>query len=374
MIRFPLRWLIPRLGFLLVVVSFVQLVTYMGVIPKTSSSSDCPPSRTFVKEVIKERKILLNCTTSASVKPTSVPYITPQPTPVNVKNELRNEQKRVAAKLKKVLFDLMDTQRDAVRLAPLYHRLGEHIKTVHEIFQSLQEEKVHINAKYVQSNKKNPSKNVVCPEKFMGSDLSLGYPWFRKGFATLNCSYSVPIHKLITVILHYNTQLPPPSQSFYTVLQHIAKFYPGMSVILSSDREQTILRKKVLDSKLNISLSLKTFSSQHQGKIWNSLINDVITPYVFLGSDVTHFTDDINFERLIRVISTNKEVVIAGGGYRNQRGEWDIGCLQTVFRNWTMHYRGGYYRSFGDCVVCDHVEGPWLADTEKLKKLRFDQK
>lgn len=355
MIRFSLRWLIPRLGLVLIVVFFLQLVTYLEIIPRTSSTfNECPPSKIIVKEVIRERK-------------------TPHTT-VNMNDHWRQQHEHLALKLKKVLFELMDTQRDAVRLAPLYHRIGRHMKTLNGILQSLQEGKAGINLNYAESNKIKPARNVVCPEKFMGSDLSLGYPWFRKGFATLNCTYSVPIHKLVTVVLHYAKKLPPPSQSLYTVLQHVAKLYPGIKVILSSDSQQTILRKKVLDSQLNISLSLKTFSSKNPGEIWNSMINDVITPYVFLGNDVTHFTDDANFERLIRVISTNKEVVIAGGGYRNQRGEWDIGCLQTVFRNWTMHYRGGYHRSFEDCVPCDHVQGPWLAETEKLRKLRFDQK
>jgi hypothetical protein len=373
MSRFSLRWLIPRLGFALMVVSFIQLVAYMGVIPKTSLN-DCPITKIVIKEMVIDRKTGCNRTQedgkSKSIHSTGA-------SAADIKNgripeALRKEQKLMADKLKKLALEMIDTQRDLVTLAPIYHRVGQHINTVNELLRSIQEKEVV--SKINKNNSKKPPKNVVCPEKFMGPDLSLGYPWFRKGFATLNCTDSVPINKLISVVLHFSRELPSPVHDLYTILQHIAKLYPGISVVLSTGSEQESLKKKTFESKLNIPLTIHPFKSQKQGQILSSLLNDVKTPYVFIGSDVTHFTDDVNLERLVRVVSTNEEVIIAGGGYRNQRGQWDVGCLQTVFRNWTMHVRGGYYHSFGDCLVCDHVEGPWVANTDRLKMLGFDKK
>ena len=100
----------------------------------------------------------------------------------------------------------------------------------------------------------------------------------------------------------------------------------------------------------------------------------VITPYVLLALDITHFPDDVNLERLVRVLCESRDTIIAGGSHKHQRGEWDKDCLQLKFRNWTAYFQDGYYYSFNDCIVCDVLKGPFLAKTRKLKELGFDEK
>ena len=87
----------------------------------------------------------------------------------------------------------------------------------------------------------------------------------------------------------------------------------------------------------------------------------VITPYVLLALDITHFPDDVNLERLVRVLSESRDTIIAGGSHKHQREEWDKDCLQLKFRNWTAYFQDGYYYSFNDCIVCDVLQDSFLA-------------
>ena len=127
-------------------------------------------------------------------------------------------------------------------------------------------------------------------------------------------------------------------------------------------------------TKLKLNLKHHVSTNLNHGETWSKLLDEVSTPYVLFAPEITHFTDDIDLERLIRVLSDNKEAIIAGGSHRNLKGEWDIGCLQLTFRNWTAYFRGGYYHSFTECVVCDVLSGPFVAKTEQLKQVSFDGK
>lgn len=95
---------------------------------------------------------------------------------------------------------------------------------------------------------------------------------------------------------------------------------------------------------------------------------------VLFAPDITYFTDDVNLERLVRVLSENKDTIIIGGSHKNQRGEWDNSCRQVQFRNWTAYFADGYYHSFNDCLECDVLLGPFMAKTKKLQDLGIDEK
>ena len=156
----------------------------------------------------------------------------------------------------------------------------------------------------------------------------------------------------------------------YQVLQAIAKYYPNVNVSLAL--ETSLLADFVTGQKLN--LTTLVFKDLTRGETWSKLLKMVITPYVLLALDITHFTDDLNLKRLVRVLRETKDTIIAGGSHKNQRGEWDEGCLQLKFRNWTAYFQDGYYYSFNDCIVCDVLTGPFLAKTRKLKEVGFDEK
>lgn len=286
------------------------------------------------------------------------------------------EKKNLALLLKRHALELMATQRSLTFSALHFHKLGQHVQTVNEILKALQQSELRNNNSFSigkPSSKDIPQKQEVCPEKYLGKNLNTDYPFWRKGFGRVNCTDFVPMHKLITILISIPEQLSKPAGTYVEILEGVAKYHPKTRVILATEKVIDESTKSSI-SKLDIDFKNEPINGINQGNLWHKLVEQVQTPYVLIAPHITHFNDDINLERLVRILSNNKDVVIAGGSYRNFKGEWDIGCQQVSFRNWTASYMGGYYYSFNECVVCDFVAGPWMAKTQALKELDFDLK
>ena len=208
----------------------------------------------------------------------------------------------------------------------------------------------------------------ICPEKFMGESLTYGYPFFRKGFATLNCSQHIPIHDLVTLIfddLHTSSLTPP---AYKRVLKGLSEYHPKMKVVyITRKRKGGMEGLKSNVQVLHVEEKLK------QGKIWSKALSRVTTKYVLIAPHLVEFDDDINLKRLVRILSHNPDVAIASGAYRTRNGHWDIGCQQSRFLNYTLTLQGGYYMSFWECLICDFTPGPWMARTKDLKVLKIDE-
>lgn len=268
--------------------------------------------------------------------------------------------------LKRLAVELSETQRSLVNSPLHFHRLGKNIELVRGIIQSSGENLENENKtffKYGFSSNKSASKKEVCPEKFMGKDAHYGFPFFRKGFEGVNCTEFVPIDKLVTILLTLPEEKSVEEQ--HQVFQGIAKHYPHVPITSASKTEPTLTEI----TKLKLNFKNIVFKDLTHGETWSKLLEEVKTPYVLFAPDITHFTDDVNLERLVRMLSEVQDTIIAGGSHKNMRGEWDKDCLQVMFKNWTAHFRGGYYHSFNDCLVCDVIPGPFMAKTKDLKQI-----
>ena len=209
----------------------------------------------------------------------------------------------------------------------------------------------------------------ICPEKFMGDSLTYGYPFFRKGFATVNCSQHIPIHELVTLIFDdlHTSSLDPPA--YQRVLKGLSKYHPQMKVTYLT----THTRENIEDMNANVKV-VQVKKELKQGEAWSMAITEVTTKYVLIAPHLVEFDDDINLKRLVRILSHNPDVAVVSGAYRKGNGHWDIGCQQNRFINYTLTLQGGYYMSFWECLICDITPGPWLARTEDLKALEFDKR
>ena len=213
----------------------------------------------------------------------------------------------------------------------------------------------------------------VCPEEYKGKTLRYNYPFWRKNFGKVDCEQFIPIEKLVTLLISMPEQLQKPAQSYSELVENSAKYYKNIRVVYATAKPLEATVKSSL-SKLDILFENYVINGIGQSALWRRLVDKVETPYLLIAENITHFDDDIDLERLVRVLSYEPDVLIAAGSHRNFKGEWDMGCYQIVFKNWTASYQGGYYRSFNDCVVCDHVSGPFMAKTATLKKYPFDEK
>ena len=280
--------------------------------------------------------------------------------------------KKVAGDLKRLAVELSETRRKLSGF-PLHHqRIRQHIDSLNSIIQTLGGETVNQdeNSPADKSSLKNSApKKEVCPEKYMGKLLDYDWPFFRKGFERVNCTDFVPFNQLVTLLVVLPEELSPNEQ--FQFFQGLEQYYPSVSVVLASKEKFPVETV----AKLKLTVKNVVFNDLSHGETWSKLLQEVTTPYVLVAPDVTHFNDDINLERLVRVLSENNDAIIAGGSLRNLQGEWDIGCLQVTFKNWTAYFRGGYYQSFrSECIVCDVLSSPFMAKTEGLREVKIDDR
>lgn len=365
MSRLKLRWALTRVALVMCILLAVQFFSQLGLL--TTRGPDCQQMR-----VVKER-IGVQANPGGSIEQVvsvkTDPVITQKP---EVKQDapdsnIKNSQK-VIEDLKRVAVELTEAQRSLVSFAVHYHHIGKQIESLNSVIKSLGGEIVQNDRSYLADKPQTAPKKEVCPEKFMGKTLAYGYPYFRKGFERQNCTEFTPINQLVTILVILPDELSAADQ--FQVFKGIAKYYPNIGIASASTK------KLPSDMITKLKLNLKNIVTKDltHGETWSKLLREVTTPYVLFAPDITHFTDDIDLERLVRVLGDNNEAIIVGGSHRNLRGEWDIGCLQVTFRNWTAFFRGGYYHSFTECVVCDVLSGPFVAKTEGLRQVGLDEK
>lgn len=368
MSRLKLRWALVRVALIMCIILAVQFFSQLGLL--NARPPNCEQIKVF-KERLSVQANPGNEQVIAIQK--DDPIIEKPVTKQDFKNDIKNEQsnmdiEKLISDLKRIAVELSETHRGLANSAAHYHRVGKSLQSLNSVIQSLGGQAVDDKEHSLGDKKADAPKKEVCPEKFLGRNLAYGYPYFRKGFGRINCTEFVPMNRLVTILVTLPEELPAKDK--YKVFEGIAKHYSDVQVVYASQGQ---LSKDTM-TKLKLNLKHHVSTNLNHGETWSKLLDEVSTPYVLFAPEITHFTDDIDLERLIRVLSDNKEAIIAGGSHRNLKGQWDIGCLQLTFRNWTAYFRGGYYHSFTECVVCDVLSGPFVAKTEQLKQVSFDGK
>ena len=163
--------------------------------------------------------------------------------------------------------------------------------------------------------------------------------------------------------------MQPPA--YRRVLEGLAKYHPDVNVVYITNKE---LPSEVINKMKSKVKLVRVDGATKLGRMWSDALTHVSTKYVLVAPNLVEFDDDVNLKRLLRILSHNPDVVLASAAYRKRNGHWDIGCEQTIFRNFTLTLQGGYYLSFWECVVCDYAPGPFVARTGELKKLGFEER
>ena len=276
------------------------------------------------------------------------------------------EKSKLGRQLRNFGKDILKVQQDFEGTSHEAYTLAYHFDEVNDILKLLGQDA--ITKPEVSRQISKPRKQEVCPEIFAGEDLGYGAPYYRLGFARLKCENFVAIDKLITLLLYIPHEPTKPAMTYREMLTTISDDYPEVQVILVSEKELP----KDTTATLKMKFKNEIVKKEAMGSMWSKLLDQVETPYVLIAPYITHFDDDIDLYRLVRVLSYRDDVTMAGGSYRNLSGHWDLGCRQVSFDYWTAKYTAGYYRSFNECVVCDYLPGPFVAKTGWLKSLKFD--
>ena len=229
---------------------------------------------------------------------------------------------------------------------------------------------------------------VVCPEVYKGSIH--GYPFYTKGFETEDCLVKREIKDLVTLIFDEvvtTTATDTENKIFnqtgrvdklLAFIDSVYRLYPGIRVYIvlgKSWNQRQLEAITIRTSQNNLQTKTSIYSLKNyefnKGELLQSIINGIKTEYILIAPRLTSFTNDINLERLARILSTRKNTFHAGGSFRNLTGHWSHGCLQMQLKNYTLSYKAGYYHSFSECLACDYIPGPFLAKTSVLRDTGF---
>jgi hypothetical protein len=221
----------------------------------------------------------------------------------------------------------------------------------------------------------------VCSEIYRGS--TFGYPLYSKGFETTNCSTQVPVTDLVTLIFdevpvarnseegEVVADQPYYHERMIDFIKKIDQFHPGIKTHIVVNKTDNIIKGLKTKIKRN-DLYFTNVGGVPRGRVLQEVIDRVDTPYLLLANELSHFTGEINIERLIRVLSIHNNAVFAGGSSRNLTGHWSNNCYRFQLQNYTLTYKSGYYRSYNECLVCEHITGPFLTKTKTLQEIKLD--
>ncbi|XP_033743795.1 uncharacterized protein LOC117329774 [Pecten maximus] len=187
----------------------------------------------------------------------------------------------------------------------------------------------------------------MCPEYYVDK---------MNGYKIRECSHAKPLDQIVTILrLDHGS---PTNTKF------IKDTYDTNIPMIVGDYGGNVKEKSNVRVK-NMASSVK------EGDALNTLMKEVKTKYTLVLRNVIGLDSNARLERLVREIEIlNLNAV--GGAIRNSDNVWSLGCHQRVFQNFTMVYKEGYDESMHDCVLCDHVDGPFLIKTEKLNQIKFD--
>lgn len=216
----------------------------------------------------------------------------------------------------------------------------------------------------------------LCPEKYGGM---YARPYCLRGYDTLNCTTNSALSHLVTVVLNFVTCSENKCGNIQTILSSIisiqfypqskSKSYPRVIIAASENINESTVQKQYPE----LDIRLYHFASTNSaGKVWNTLIKQVKTPYILLAPDITELTNDSRIDRLVRETGL-LHAHFVGGSVRTVAGHWFPNCLQSNLSNFRLSFKTGYVKSKHECMYCDYLNSPFLARTVTLRRDVFDE-
>ncbi|KAK7085117.1 hypothetical protein SK128_002665 [Halocaridina rubra] len=199
----------------------------------------------------------------------------------------------------------------------------------------------------------------VCQELYLGSQYDM--PFKQHGMDTENCTHIPHFKKVVTAVLpamNWN------SDTVNLILDNIRELY-SIPIIAIVQKGNSIQKNY---EGLTV---IKLTKDKDDGTIINEAIEQVRTPFTFLGLSLAQFNNQTSLERLVRMLDELKHVKVAGGAARDTRGHWTHGCLQQRMANYQAYYTEGYYYSKYECMYCDDLLTPFAASTQLLRNISF---
>ena len=178
---------------------------------------------------------------------------------------------------------------------------------------------------------------------------------------------TIDVNSSVTILLNLVTSPLTYNPMSTKMVQNFARLYGKVHIVCA------VLPSTNMESFKEIpNIAVLKFSTNAKpGEVWNRMIKETRTPYVLLARGVMFFDEDARLKRMLGILG-RKDIGVVGGAFRYPGGHWFIGCQQSVMRNYTLSYSGGYFSSDKSCLFCMHVDGPFMVRTALMKTLLFD--
>ena len=171
---------------------------------------------------------------------------------------------------------------------------------------------------------------------------------------------------LISIALNFNSKSEPET------LLLIQKIVPAIAAQRNYKFVIATQYDSVRDSARSATVDwVATSNTWTEGQVWNQLVRRVKTPFVLIGRDMTMFTGQVNFARLLKVMSIAGSPIVGGSIKTVEDGHWSLNCLQMLHYNYSIFYQLGYHKSEESCLYCDYIWGPFVAENQFLLSHRL---
>ncbi|KAK8382641.1 hypothetical protein O3P69_015456 [Scylla paramamosain] len=150
------------------------------------------------------------------------------------------------------------------------------------------------------------------------------------------------------------------------LLAALGSTYPGMTVHLVTTTPSSHLQTS------HIRLSVHSVQANTTtGAAYRQVLRHVRTPYVLVAQGGASLSRVGGLGMLVWAVE-HLGVWAAGGGLLSPSGLWRPGCLTTSYAHYEAAWERGHLGTAGGCLLCQALEGPFLAVTAALRHFGWD--
>ena len=178
-------------------------------------------------------------------------------------------------------------------------------------------------------------------------------------------SGSAPLSGVLSILI--NGLEYAKTDEVVVLLDDIQKMYRNVTVQLAV--AQTLALPSHI--KLNVRQHrVAAASTAPFGHVWNRLVASATTKYVLIGRRLRRVSGYAQLDRMISIAS-RLDAGVVGGSIQTPDGHWTADCQQVALRNNMLRYTNGYSVKKKTCVLCDHLESPFISQTSILGETKF---
>lgn len=258
-----------------------------------------------------------------------------------------------------------------VNITKLVHKAAIHAKSIktqialNEVSGLLENTLASLGLNYTEVTSRKLSTPIsVCPEQYKHAtedeDPSLPHGWYE-----INCTHSVPLYDLVTMVSVMTSNDQPVSK----FVKSIRRYHSGLKIILFMPAKAKPI-EKFHDVVYLFDHDMHTTT----GKQWSSVLQKVDTKYVLFVRNSFSIDDNVDLKHMIRMQETHNIAAVAGSMRDIKNKTFHMGCYQTALRNYNLVYAEGYDESVDECLLCDYTDSSFLMQRSTAMKTGFDIK